>query len=69
MGVIIFATEEMKIAGGFDSAVGTYKKAVDYLKPLQNQLSCPLVIIGLEPPDSFRVEHIGNPKRARFINV
>jgi len=69
LGVIIMATEDMKIAGGFDSAVGSFENAIRHLKPLQNQLSCPLVIIGLEPPDSFRVEHIGKPKRARFINL
>ena len=69
LGVVIMATEGMKEGGGFDSAVGTYEKAKRYLKPLQNQLSCPIVLIGLEAPESFRVEHVGKPKRARFVNL
>ena len=50
LGVVIMATEEMKEAGGFDGAVGTSEKAERYLKPLQNQLSCPMVLIGLKAP-------------------
>ena len=69
LGVVIMATEEMKRAGGFDGAVGTFEKAGRYLKPLQNQLSCPMVLIGLEAPESFVVEHEGKPKRAVFVNI
>lgn len=69
LGVVIMATEDMKSAGGFDNAVGTYEKAIRYLKPLQNQLSCPMVLIGLKAPRTFRVKHEGTPKRARFIDL
>lgn len=69
LGVVIMATDALKAAGGFDNAVGTYEKAIRYLKPLQNQLTCPMVLIGLEPPKSFIVEHVGKPKRARFIKL
>lgn len=69
LGVVIMATEALKAAGGFDSAVGTYEKAIRYLKPLQNQLTCPMVLIGLEAPKSFIVEHEGKPKRARFVKL
>ena len=69
LGVVIMATEEMKRAGGFDGAVGTFEKAERYLKPLQNQLSCPMVLIGLNAPEAFIVEHEGKPKRARFVNI
>ena len=62
------ATEEMKRLGGFDGAVGTFEKAVRYLKPLQNQLSCPMVLIGLNAPETFVVEHEGRPKRAVFVD-
>ena len=68
-GVVIMATDAMKQAGGFDSSVGTYEKAIRYLKPLQNQLSCPMVLIGLKAPRTFRVEHDGKPKRARFVDI
>lgn len=67
LGIVIMATEEMKKAGGFDGSVGTYEKAIRYLKPLQNQLSCPMVLMGLKPPESFTVQHQGKPKRATFI--
>lgn len=62
LGVVILATQELKEAGGFDGATGTYEKAIQYLKPLQSQLTVPLVLIGLEAPKSFRVEHakVGN---------
>jgi len=56
-GVIITATEEMKSAGGFDSAVGTYEKYVQYLRPLNNVLTVPLAVIGLRAPQTFRVVH------------
>ena len=56
IGVLILATQAMKNAGGFDSAVGTYEKALRYLKPLQSQISVPLVLIGLNAPATFRVD-------------
>ena len=55
-GVIITATQALKSAGGYDSAVGTYEDYVQYLKPLRNMLTAPLAIIGLEPPESFRID-------------
>jgi len=58
IGVIICATQELKIAGGFDSAVGSYEKYLNYLTPLNNQLSIPLAIIGLKAPESFYIKHI-----------
>lgn len=56
-GVVITATDSMKKAGGFDSAIGTYEKYVEYLKPLNNLLTTPMIIIGLEPPKTFLIEH------------
>ncbi len=67
LGIVIMATQEMKKAGGFDSAVGTYEKARRYLHPLQNQLSCPIILIGLKAPRTFKVKHVGKPKRAEFV--
>ncbi|MBQ7266417.1 MAG: hypothetical protein IJS61_10005 [Firmicutes bacterium] len=54
-GIIVCATDEMKKAGNFDSAVGSYEKFLRYLKPLQNILTTPILIIGLLPPDSFYI--------------
>lgn len=55
-GVIITATGKLKKAGAFDSAVGEYEKFLRYLPPLSTVLTTPMVIIGLLPPDTFRVE-------------
>ena len=64
LGVVIFVTKDMKRAGGFDGAVGTLEKAQTFLTPMYGMLICPLILIGLEPPSSFEVEHIqeGNRK-------
>ncbi len=56
-GIIICATDEMRDAGNFDSAVGTYEKFLRYLKPMSNVLTSPLLLIGLEAPTSFIIDH------------
>lgn len=56
-GIIIAATEDLKQAGGFDSAVGTFEDYVQYLRPLSQILTAPLMIVGLEAPKSFRIDH------------
>jgi len=55
IGIVVVATAKMKKAGNFDGAIGYYDKYVDHLKPLMNQLSVPLLIIGLEAPKSFKI--------------
>jgi len=55
VGVIIVATDDMKEAGGFDSAVGSYEKVIRYLKPFNNFLTVPMVIIGLKKPKTFKI--------------
>ena len=57
IGIIITATEEMKVAGGFDTAVGSYEKYIRFLRPMGMLLTAPLVIIGLEAPETFHIEH------------
>ena len=61
VGIIITATDDLKYAGEFDSAVGSYQKFLTYMRPLSNVLTSPLLIIGLEAPESFhlRPEKIG----------
>jgi hypothetical protein len=56
MGVIITATQELKKNGNFDGAIGTFEKFIDHLRPMMNQLSVPLLLIGLEAPKSFLIE-------------
>ncbi|WP_242142008.1 MULTISPECIES: BglII/BstYI family type II restriction endonuclease [unclassified Bacillus cereus group] len=55
MGVIITATQEMKKNGNFDGAIGTFEKFIDHLKPMMNQLSVPLLLIGLKAPKTFKI--------------
>lgn len=56
-GILICATDEMKLAGGFDGATGSFEKFLQYLPPLNNLLTVPMVIIGLNAPKTFRIEH------------
>ncbi|TCI47459.1 hypothetical protein EVJ27_04485 [Exiguobacterium sp. SH3S2] len=55
VGVIICATQRLQRAGNFDNAIGTFEKYVHHLKPLNTQLTVPIVIIGLEAPETFRI--------------
>ena len=47
----------MKISGGFDNAVGSYEDFITYLNPFQNILSVPILLIGLEPFETFKIKH------------
>ncbi|MDD2621045.1 MAG: BglII/BstYI family type II restriction endonuclease [Syntrophomonadaceae bacterium] len=55
-GVIITATDALKKAGTFDNAAGSYEKFLQYLDPFRNILTVPMMIIGLEPPTSFKIQ-------------
>jgi hypothetical protein len=57
IGVFIAATQQLKKAGGFDGAIGTYEKALKYLEPLRSVLSAPILLIGLKPPRTFEIKH------------
>lgn len=64
VGVIITATQSMKSAGGFDGAVGTFEKFIEYLPPMRDVLSVPILIIGLLPPRTFRItRQVGENRR------
>jgi hypothetical protein len=58
VGVLITVTEEMKVLGGFDNAIGTFEKYVHYLRPMQQMQPTPLVVIGIAEPSSFHIEHV-----------
>lgn len=62
IGVVITATESLRRAGGFDSAVGTYEKFLTYLKPMRQMLTVPMLIIGLESPQTFYLRHESSGK-------
>ena len=55
VGIYICATKNLKAAGAFDSAVGEYEKVLRYLTPLYQKLTAPLIIVGLEAPETFQL--------------
>lgn len=55
VGIFITATKALKDVGCFDGAVGEYEKVLRYLVPLSTIMSVPILIIGLEPPESFKL--------------
>ena len=63
VGILITATDEMRIAGGFDTAIGTTEKFVRLLRPMGMLLTAPLVIVGLEAPKTFHIEHRADGRR------
>ena len=69
IGVIICASKRLKEAGLFDNAVGTYEKFLRYLPPLEHKLTVPLVLIGLDRPQSFFVESRTIPKSNKKYGV
>ena len=56
LGVIIVITEDLKIKGNFDGAVGVIEKYESYLNPYMLYLTTPLVLIGLKAPKTFYID-------------
>jgi hypothetical protein len=56
IGIVIAATEAFKKTGGFDSTVGTYEHYLKMLVPMRDLISVPILVIGLESPESFVIE-------------
>lgn len=55
LGIYVCATELMKNAANIDSASGSFEKVLRYLSPMMNQLTVPMIIIGLLPFESFKI--------------
>lgn len=58
VGVYVCATDMMKVAGNFDSTSGSFEKVQRYLTPMMNQLTTPMMVIGLVPPETFRIDKV-----------
>lgn len=56
-GIVICATDSMKVAGNFDNAVGEYEKFLRYFTPMYNVLPSPIMLIGLTAPRTFHIDH------------
>ena len=57
VGIVITATRHLQIAGGFDGAIGVFEDYVSHLIPLRDVLTVPILVIGLEAPETFRISH------------
>ena len=70
IGIVICATENLKTAGAFDGTVGTFEQFLIYSRPMSNILSVPILIVGLEAPDSFtiRTDKLGT-KTVGFVEM
>ena len=64
-GIVITATDSMKHFGNLDGAAGSYEKFLQYLKPFNNILTIPMMIIGLKAPSTFFI----NPDTKRVTNI
>jgi hypothetical protein len=69
LGVLVTANQDLKINGGFDAAIGTFEKYVEYLKPLNQFLVSPMFIVGLRAPESFIIEtkYVDGKKRGFLV--
>lgn len=58
VGIYVCATDAMKRAGNFDSSSGSYEKVQRYLLPMMNQLTTPMILLGIDSPSSFRIDRV-----------
>lgn len=56
-GIVVTVTNEMKKLGGFDNAIGSFESFREQCRPLMNQLTVPMIIIGIEAPEGFELIH------------
>jgi hypothetical protein len=57
VGIVVTAMRELQLAGGFDNAIGVFEDYVSHLVPLRDVLTVPILVIGLEKPDTFKIRH------------
>lgn len=67
LGIYVCATDNMKIAANIDSASGSYEKVLRYLPPMMNQLTIPMMIIGLEPFETFKISQKAEIVRTDYV--
>lgn len=67
LGIYVCATDSMKIAANIDPASGSYEKVLRYIPPMMNQLTIPMMIIGLEPFETFKISDHAEVVRRNFV--
>ena len=55
--VIITATDSFQKCGGFDQTIGTFELFESYLKPYNQIVTVPLMLIGLCEPETFHIKN------------
>ena len=56
VGILILVDKELKKSGNFDSGIGTWEQAVEYLQVFNNQWDAPILLLGLTDPGIFQIE-------------
>lgn len=67
IGIYVCATEKMKIAANIDPSSGSFEKVLRYLPPMMNQLTIPMMIIGLEPFETFKISDTAEIVRSDYV--
>ena len=67
IGIYVCATDNMKKVANIDSASGSFEKVLRYRPPMMNQLTIPMVIIGLEPFETFKINDKAEIVRRNYI--
>lgn len=67
IGIYVCATDKMKIAANIDSSSGSFEKVLRYLPPMMNQLTIPMMIIGLEPFETFKISQKAEIVRTDYV--
>lgn len=57
VGIVIAATRDLQVRGGFDGAIGVFEDYVSHLVPLRDVLTVPILLIGLDAPETFYIKH------------
>src|SRR5699024_1251894 len=65
--VAICATEELERICRFDSSIESFNHYVKHTMALRSQLTIPMVIIGIEAPETFYIEHVNHPTKNKKI--
>ena len=66
IGIVICASEDLRISGSFDDTIGTIETYKNRLIPMQNILSTPILLIGLKGLQGIYFEQKYNPESKKI---
>jgi hypothetical protein len=71
VGIVICPTIDLRRSGGFDGAVSTYEECISCLKMMENIITTPILVIGLDGLETFRINHTkeGNVKVGYVMEI